>query len=199
MPIRNVIFDLGGVLLEWDPDKILAHCYSSKECRQQVKAALFQHPDWRDFDLGALSEQELLDRVHARSGRPKVELTRVLDAVRDSLTEKPETVAVLRSLHERGTSLYCLSNMPVSVFEHIRQRHTFWDVFKGIVVSGQVRMAKPERAIFEHLLSSHGITAKETVFVDDHPPNIDGAQAVGLHAILFSDAEQCRRELEARL
>jgi putative hydrolase of the HAD superfamily len=197
MPVRNVIFDLGGVLLDWNPDGILATCYPDAACRQLVKEALFRHQDWRDFDRGILSEPELLSRVHARTGRSLVELTRVLDTVRDSLHEKSETVAILRSLHARGVPLYCLSNMPVSVFEYVRQRHGFWDAFKGIVVSGIVRMSKPERAVFEHLLSSYGIAAEETVFVDDHPPNIEGALALGMRTVLFCDAQQCQRELDA--
>jgi putative hydrolase of the HAD superfamily len=109
---------------------------------------------------------------------------------------KPETVAVLRSLSERRVPLYCLSDMPVSVFAHVRQRYDFWDAFVGIVISGEAKMMKPGRAVFEYLLKQYGLAAEATVFVDDHPPNIEGAKAVGLQAILFKNAEQCARDLE---
>jgi putative hydrolase of the HAD superfamily len=199
MPIRNVIFDLGGVLIEWNPERILARRYSNQNCQRLVNEALFRHEDWLAFDRGVLAENELLERVHARTGRSLQELTGVLAAMRDSLVEKPATVAVLRSLHNRGVSLYCLSTMPATVFDHVRQRHSFWNVFKGIVISGVARLAKPDRAVFEHLLLRCNIAAAKTVFVDDLPANIDGARAVGLDAILFSDAAQCQRELETRL
>jgi HAD superfamily hydrolase (TIGR01509 family) len=72
----------------------------------------------------------------------------------------------------------------------------FWDTFLGMVISGEVRMMKPGRAVFEYLLTRYGLLAEATVFVDDHPPNIEGAKAVDLQAILFKNAEQCAHDLE---
>jgi putative hydrolase of the HAD superfamily len=197
--VKNVIFDLGGVLLEWSPATILQRCYPDPETQDVVRDALFRHEDWHAFNRGELAEAELIARTVERCGRTAADLTRVLDAVRDSLVEKPDTVEILRALHRRGTPLFCLSDMPMSVFSYVRQRYAFWSVFRGIVVSGDVGMRKPGRAIFEHLLSRYGLDAAETVFVDDLPRNVEGARVVGLDAILFSDAQQCRRDLRARL
>jgi putative hydrolase of the HAD superfamily len=164
-----------------------------------MRDALFGHEDWGAFNRGELSEAELIQEVARRTGWSPDELTRVLDIVRESLVEKLDTVALLRALHRRAMPLYCLSDMPTSVFNHVRQRYDFWDLFQGIVVSGEVQMMKPGRAIFERLLLRYRISAEETVFVDDHQPNIEGARALGLDTILFSDAAQCRRELCTRL
>lgn len=195
--VRNVVFDLGGVLLEWNPRKILARCHPDTAAREILRDALFRHEDWLAFNRGDLSEPELLRRVNLRAALPLADLERALDIVRDSLVQLPETVALLQELHERGIPLYCLSDMPLPVFAHVRQRYSFWNAFRGIVVSGEVRMMKPTRAVFEHLLSQHRLQAEETLFIDDHPPNIAGAKAVGLEAILFRSADQCRRELAA--
>jgi putative hydrolase of the HAD superfamily len=111
----------------------------------------------------------------------------------------PETVALLQELRDHGVPLYCLSDMPVSVFTHVRQRYTFWDAFRGIVVSGEVRMIKPGRDVFEYLLRRYNLTATETAFVDDYPPNVAGAKAVGIEAVLFRNADQCRQDIAARL
>jgi putative hydrolase of the HAD superfamily len=197
--IRNVIFDLGGVLLEWNPAVILERCYADAASRQAVREGLFRHGDWRAFDRGELSEAELIARAGRRTGRSTAELARVLDSVRESLAEKSQTVGVLRELSGRGVPLYCLSNMPSSVFAYVRRRHGFWDAFRGIVISGEVGKIKPDPAIFVHLLERYALAAGESVFIDDLPQNIEAARDLGLHTILFSDADHCRRMLESCL
>jgi putative hydrolase of the HAD superfamily len=197
--MRNVIFDLGGVVLEWNPDAILEGYYTDPEERATMKAALFKHPDWLQMDRGTLTESEALARLQQRTGRPVAELSGLFDAVRSSLRPKAETVALLESLARRDVPLYCLSNMPASTFAYLREQHAFWYVFKGIVISGEIKMAKPEREIFEYLLHRYALAAAETVFVDDHAPNIQAAQSLGLHTVWFRDAAQCALELERLL
>jgi len=193
--VKNVIFDLGGVLLDWNPTRILERFYSDLPSRDALMQTLFRHSDWRAFNRGSLTESELLNNVRARTDRDLPELSGLLDAVRESLLPKDETVVLLKELHARGIPLYCLSDMPTPVFSYVRRRYDFWDAFRGIIVSGDVKMMKPEREVFEHLLSRFALHADETVFVDDHPANIDGAKIVGLHTVLFTDAAQCQREL----
>jgi len=194
--VRNVIFDLGGVVLDWNPDHIVSRFQPVVELRAALKAALFGHADWRLFDRGTLTESELIERLEPRVGRPRQEVTAILDAVRESLVEKPETVQLIRALQAQGTPLYCLSNMPAGVYAHLRRRHNFWDAFNGIVISGEVKMMKPEPAVFQHLLATFNLRPEESVFIDDVLANIEGAKQMGLHTIWFKDAAQCRRELD---
>jgi HAD superfamily hydrolase (TIGR01509 family) len=196
---RSVIFDLGGVLLEWQPAKVLAKCFRDLASQEAARDAILLHDDWRSFDRGDLSEPDLISRVCGRTSLSSSEVQHVLDTIRNSLIELPETVDILRNLCARGVSLYCLSNMPVSIFNYVRERSTFWDAFRGVVISGEIGLVKPEHAAFEHLLGRYKLNAIETAFVDDHPPNIAGARAVGMEAILFRNADQCRRDLAAFL
>jgi putative hydrolase of the HAD superfamily len=196
--VRNVIFDLGGVVFDWNPDHIVSRVQPVHELRAALKQALFSHADWRLFDRGTLTEPELLQRLRLRLGPTQPEVAAILDAVRNSLVEKPETLELMRTLQERGTPLYCLSNMPASIYTHLRQRHSFWDVFDGIVISGEVQMMKPEPEVFLHLLEKYHLRPKETVFIDDLLANIEAAKRLGLQTILFKDAAQCRRELDLR-
>lgn len=195
-PVRNVIFDLGGVVFDWNPDHIVARVQPVPELRAALKAALFGHADWRLFDRGTLTEPELIERLQARLGSTQAGVVAILDVVRNSLVEKPETLELIRALQRQGTPLYCLSNMPATIYTHLRQRHRFWDVFSGVVISGEVQMMKPEPEVFQHLLARFGLRAEESVFVDDLPANVESARQVGLHAICFKDAAQCRRELD---
>ena len=86
--------------------------------------------------------------------------------------------------------------MSGSTFKHLREKHAFWSAFRGIVISGEIQMMKPEPEIFEYLLRRYELSAAETMFIDDHLPNIEAAQALGLHTILFQDARQCGAGLE---
>jgi putative hydrolase of the HAD superfamily len=197
--VRNVIFDLGGVVLEWNPDAILEKHYADPDTRSAMKAALFQHPDWLQLDRGTLTEAAALERLAQRTGIARGELAGLMEAVRQSLRPKADTVALLRDLEARQVPLYCLSNMPASTFAYLRDRYDFWSVFRGIVISGEIKLLKPEREIFDYLLRRYALSPSETVFVDDHRPNIEAAQALGMHTVLFRDARQCRAELDRLL
>jgi putative hydrolase of the HAD superfamily len=196
---KSLIFDLGGVVIEWSPDRILEGYYADPALRASLKPELFGHPDWLELDRGTLSEAELLQRVADRTGRPLAELAGLFEAVRASLHAKPDTVALLERLAARGVPLYCLSNMSSDTFLHLKGRHSFWGVFRGIVISGDIRMMKPEREIFEFLLQRYGLPAGQTIFVDDNAPNVEAARALGIQTVWFKDARQCALELEGLL
>jgi putative hydrolase of the HAD superfamily len=193
--VRNVIFDLGGVVLDWNPVAILQGFYTDEATRAFIKASLFEHSDWLLMDRGVYSESDVIARLQQRTGRAADELARLLEAVRQSLQPKPDTLALLDRLAQRQVPLYCLSNMPATTFDYVRQRHGFWRVFRGIVISGEINMLKPDREIFEHLLTRYSLNASETIFIDDHEPNIRAAEALGIHTIWFREAAQCEIEL----
>jgi putative hydrolase of the HAD superfamily len=196
--VRNVIMDLGGVMLEWNPDHLLTPFQPEPELRRQLRASLFGH-DWRMFDRGQLTEAELLGRLEICTGQSRDTVVAIVAAARACLREKPETVKLVRMLRQRGFNLYCLSNMPSPFYEHLRRRHDFWDVFHGVVISGEIQMMKPEPEIYLHLLERFDLRAHESVFVDDLQANVDAAKRVGLHAVRFQNAIQCEQELEALL
>jgi putative hydrolase of the HAD superfamily len=192
-----VIFDLGGVVLDWRPLDLLQRFYAGQgdEVRDRVRRAVFDHPDWLELDRGTLSHAQAVPRFAARSGRDEDEMARLLRAVRDSLQPIPETVALMRELAAAGVPLYCLSNMHAEIAAWLLRTHDFWPVFRGIVFSADERLIKPETAIFERLLRRHGLAAAQTAFVDDHPANIAAARQLGLHAVAFENAAQCRDAL----
>jgi putative hydrolase of the HAD superfamily len=196
--VRNVIMDLGGVMLEWNPDHLLTPFEPDPVLRGQLRAGIFG-PDWHQFDRGRLTEVELIERLALCTGHTRALLGEITQAVRESLREKTETVTLVRALRQRGFDIYCLSNMPGPVYEHLRSRHTFWDVFRGVVISGESQLMKPEPEIYLHLLERFGLQAAECVFIDDLQVNVDAAKAVGLHAIRFQNVSQCELEFAALL
>lgn len=196
MVSRNVVFDFGGVLLRWKPQEILDRLYEDEEMRARVKRAVFEHPDWLELDRGTLEEEEAGHRFATRIGCTEEEIHGLFEAVRESLIPMAESIALLRAVHSRGNTLYGLSNMSAANFAYLRQRDDHWNLFRGIVISGEIKLIKPEPAIFEYLCNQYQLRVPQTIFVDDHPPNVESARQVGLESILFKDAGQCRRELE---
>jgi putative hydrolase of the HAD superfamily len=197
-PVTNVIFDLGGVVLRWNPDEILGSFYADGALRSLAKRELFQHADWLDLDRGTLAEQEAIERFHERTGRPPQETAALLRAARDSLQPIPETLEILEELSARRVPLYCLSNMPATTADHLRGKYSFWKAFRGVVVSGEINLLKPDAAIFDHIAQRFDLAPQDTVFIDDVPVNVESAERLGFNTILFENSSQCRQALRER-
>jgi HAD superfamily hydrolase (TIGR01509 family) len=199
MPVRNVVFDFGGVLVRWQPEAVVAGFYADEPTRALVLEAVIRHPDWIDLDRGTLTESAAIERFAVRMDRPVAEIRALMQHIADSLTPLPDSIALLDELAQRGVPLYGLSNMSAPIFALLKSRYGHWDRFRGIVVSGEVGLVKPDPEIFHHLVERYDLVPAETVFIDDHPPNIESARRLGFRTIHFADAEQCRRELDTHL
>ena len=199
-PVRNVVFDFGGVLVSWRPQEIIDSFYAEPHLREALRLHAFQHDDWLDMDRGTLDEASVVRRCAARMARPESELRKLFEHVRAALTPIEPTVALLRELRERkGVKLYGLSNMSETIFAYLHARHDFFKLFDGIVVSAKVKLLKPEPEIYEHLRDRFALDFGESVFIDDLQRNVDSARQVGLPAIQFLTTDQVRRELEPLL
>ena len=193
----NLIFDLGGVVVRWDPDAIIAGVFQDKEARERVRQGVFSHPDWLELDRGTLDREDAIRRAAQRLNMPESEIRRLLVAVPPSLVPFPDTIDLLYRLKARGYPLYCLSNMHFASIDHLEREQRFFEVFKGKVISCRLRMCKPEPEIYQHALKANGLQAKDTVFIDDVEVNIEAAAQAGLRTIQFKNAAQCERELRA--
>ncbi len=196
---RNVIFDFGGVLLRWEPQEIIDAFYAEEDLRSALSLNVFRHPDWIEMDRGSLADAAAVDRFAARMNRPVQEMQALLQLIKESLVPLPETVELVHELAGRGVPLYGLSNMPVSTFTYLRGRYDHWRLFQGIVISGEVKLIKPDPAIFEYICLQHQLEPSATIFVDDHSPNIEAAEKLGFRTILFRDAERCAQDLNTFL
>jgi putative hydrolase of the HAD superfamily len=196
---RNVIFDFGGVLVRWKPQEIIDKFYQDADLRARLREEVFQHPDWLEMDRGALDDAQAVRRFAARMGRPEAEMLELLQRVKESLVPMEESLELVNGLAERGIPVYGLSNMSTSTFQHLEDRHAIWNVFRGIVISGHIKLVKPDPRIFEHISKTYGLVPERTAFVDDLEPNVEAASRHGFRGIQFESAAQCRAELNAWL
>jgi putative hydrolase of the HAD superfamily len=197
--IRNVVFDAGGVLLEWNPPAVIARMYPDPGVQAQIREFIFEHPDWHEFDRGTLTVETAATHFSRQSGRSPDEVRALLRATAESLAPIDGTIHLLEQLAAARINLFLLSNMPVSTFEILSRRFAFFAHFKQLVISGAILMLKPEPAIYKHLVDTTGIVPAESVFIDDLTRNVVAARECGLHAIQFTGPESCRAELRTYL
>jgi putative hydrolase of the HAD superfamily len=198
-PTRNVIFDFGGVLVRWKPQEIIDDFYQDEELRGRLRDQVFQHPDWLEMDRGALDDAQAAERFATRMNRPAAEMHDLLQRVKESLVPMDSSLDLVNGLAERGIPVYGLSNMSTSTFQHLEDRHAIWDVFRGIVISGHIKLVKPDPRIFEHISRTYALAPEATAFIDDLEPNVEAASRHGFRGIRFASAAQCRDELDAWL
>jgi len=195
MCLKNVVFDLGAVLLEWDPEAIAKRFTS--DCVQQnlLMKEIFQHPDWMKMDRGQLSEVDAIGRAAERTDLSELDLAGLFSIVKESLNIIPNTLLALEQAKKNGFDLYCLSNMSPENYLYVKQKYVFFDYFHGIVVSGMENTVKPEKEIYQILLQRFSLNPGETLFIDDREENTRTAADLGISTITFSASPECYSEI----
>jgi putative hydrolase of the HAD superfamily len=191
----NIVFDLGGVVVRWEPETLIANVFDDPEVRRVVHSEFVRHPDWVELDRGTLAPEDAVARASARTGLSHFELSDFLQRVPSGLVAIMETVELLYRLKAQGHSLYCLSNMHFASIEYLERTYDFFDVFSGKVISCRLNLCKPEPKIYTHLLETYGLNAADTVFIDDVDVNLTAAKRFGIQTIRFETPYQCANQL----
>ncbi|MET0387489.1 MAG: HAD family phosphatase [Polyangiales bacterium] len=194
----TVVFDLGNVLLGWDPRVLYRKLFAEEHAMEVFLRDVCTH-DWNLEQDRGRSFAEGVAELTARHPEALHALIRAYDErwVEMLTGEIAGTVALLERLHAAGTPLYALTNWNQDKFAHARERYLCLQRFRGIVVSGDERLVKPDPAIYTCLLDRYGLSARDCVFIDDSPKNVAGAQVVGMHGLHFRDPEQLARDLSS--
>ena len=193
-----ILFDLGGVLIDWNPRYVYRSLFPTEAGMEQFMATVCTSEWNASIDAGKPFAEAIRERQLAV---PEfAELigywhTRWTDMLGDAI---PGTVEVFAELRGRGLKVCALTNWSAETFPIARERFPFLGWFEHIVVSGEVRLAKPDPAIFKLALEVCALTPAGTLFIDDSPMNVETARGLGLDAILFRNAVQLREELVGR-
>ena len=196
MAVSTIIFDLGGVLIDWNPEYVYQHVIPDPERRRFFFENICTH-DWN---------------VEQDAGRPLAAATELLvgeypeweSEIRDYYGRWEEmlggpihdTVSVLQELRDRKAQrLLALTNWSAETFPVALSKYDFLHWFEGIVVSGDEKTRKPFADIYQTLLRRYEVDASKAVFIDDRLKNIEGAAAVGINGIHFQNADQLRKNL----
>ena len=197
--IKNIVFDLGRVMVEFDPASYIRTFGFSEETNEALFEIVFGH-DWYLHDRGDyLRIEDLCEALVQRYPAYAAEIRTVLrgDWVKIHYL-KTDTESYLRELKARGYKIYILSNLSAESHAFISQ-YGFFSCVDGGVYSYQENACKPEDKIYRALLDRYALTPEETVFLDDNPDNVAAALRFGIRAILFTDIESARAQTEAML
>lgn len=185
--IAAVVFDLGGVLLDWDPRYVLES--------DDLVTTLDIDGAQRELDLGT-PLPDVRTRWRASFADHAEHVDHYFDNWHDTLAGPlDDVVEILREVRERPVGLYALSNFSGDLFREVSPDYDFLRWFDGLLISGDEGLVKPDPAIYALLLERFGLTAAHTVFIDDRAENIDAARAAGLVGIHYRSASQLRGEL----
>ncbi|MGQ9371060.1 HAD family hydrolase [Azospirillum sp. A39] len=198
MAPTTVVFDIGNVLIEWDPRHLYRDLFDGDEDLMEHFLANVCTAAWNlEQDRGRTWEEAV--RVLTAEHPECSELIRAYDERWMEMVpgEIPGTPDILRALKERGVPLYSITNFSVDKLALARRRFDFLSLFDGVVVSGEERLVKPDPAIYRRLLDRYGLAAADCVFIDDAPANVEGARDAGMHALHFSGAAKLHGELTA--
>ncbi len=194
--ITAVVFDLGGVLIDWDPRYLYRKVFADEEEMDEFLATVAT-PEWHiEQDRGrTMDEATTLLLGQYPHYRTEIE---AFYGRWDEMFAGPmeESVDILRDIKERDLPLYALTNWSAEAFPLARERWDFLGWFDDIVISGEERLIKPAPEIYSVLVGRTGLDPATTVFVDDRAANVHAAEQLGFVALEFKDAAGLREELE---
>jgi 2-haloacid dehalogenase len=191
-----VVFDLGGVLIDWDPRYLYRQLFDGNETAMEAFLTEVTTPEWNlQQDAG-----RSWDDAVAALTREHPEHAELIAAYRDRWPETlgeaiGPTVEILGDLRRAGIRLFALSNWSAETFPVARRRYPFLEWFEGIVISGEVGITKPDLLVYRHLLERNALDPASTVFIDDNEANVQAASEIGMIAIRFEGGDALRSAL----
>ena len=190
-----VVFDLGGVLIDWDPRHLYRKMFDDQVEMERFLANICT-PEWNHQMDGGLPFEECVASLSAQHP----EMAAYIEAFWTRWSEMiagpiDSTVDTLEKLHSKGVSLYALSNWSAQTWPYAANRFAFFDLFDGLVISGFEKTTKPDPAIFKILIDRYAIDPRNAVFIDDSAENVEAAERLGFHGIVFREPAELSNAL----
>lgn len=193
--IKNIIFDFGGVLVDWNPHHLYDTYFGDKDSADWFLSNICTM-DWNmQMDAGKPFEQGVAEKI-AQYPQWEKEIRLYwehwIDMMGDTI---PNMYDWILQLKQRGYAIYGLTNWSTETFIQVKDKYSIFQLMDGIVMSGEERVTKPDAKIYHILLNRYQLAPEECVFFDDNLNNVIAAQNIGIHAVQFQSTEQAKREL----
>ena len=195
----TIIFDLGGVLIDWNPEYLYQKIFSDEKEMKHFLSTICTS-EWNEEQDGGRSLQEATDMLIQKFPEHKENITAFYGRWPEMLSgEIQETVQIFKELKDANKyKFYALTNWSSETFPIAAERYPFLRWFDGIVVSGTEKMRKPSAEFYQLLLKRYHVNAEEAVFIDDNKRNIEAAKKIGIDSIVFTNAVELKDELIKR-
>lgn len=193
--IRNIVFDLGNVLISFRPSEYLEKNNYRPEIRDIILRDIFGSQEWLLIDNGNLTPEEAIDSISRRSSLKREEIALIFNKRTDIMFPLESNVRLLPKLKKRGFKLYYLSNFPLDIFDEIKNGYSFFRYFDGGLISAEVKQSKPDVRIYQILFDKYSISPEESLYIDDNEPNVKAAEFLGMKGIHLSANESLEGKL----
>lgn len=201
--IKNIIFDIGGVLIDFEPARVLRRMGFSEETVEKIVNDVVMGPLWKELDRGTIAKEEIFEKMIQSIPSEFEDSARkfLYEEINNTVTSRDYARDWIKSLKDKNYGIYLLTNYPEWLFNfHFDNKiFTFTDLIDGKIVSGTVKKIKPDPAIYECLLNEYSLKAEECVFIDDRKENTEAAEKLGFKTVHFKEIDQVKEELHRLL
>jgi HAD superfamily hydrolase (TIGR01509 family) len=193
---KNIIFDLGNVLLSFNPKEYLGEKLE-KNRTEKVLKEIFLSEEWVKLDEGTITEVEAIENISLRNEDYREDIKIAFENWYDLLKPINETVSILKDLKEKGYNLYYLSNFHDIAFKKMKEKYNFFNLFDGGVVSYEDKLLKPDERIYKAILNRYSLVPEESIFIDDTKVNVDAAKEAKIEGLVFENTNKLKEDLKA--
>lgn len=194
--IRNIVFDIGNVIVDFQPATYFKDHFSDEKRLENVCNAIFHSPEWVSADEGTLDYASIRDIFHEMYPDMIDDIDYVMDHWMNMMTLKKETLDFASKLKEDGFGIYLLSNISYDSLACLEEKYHFCDMFDGAVFSYEERLVKPDPEIYRQLLMKYSLRSDECIYIDDMEVNVLQASALGMNAIQYINDAQMKEDVE---
>lgn len=181
--IKNIIFDLGNVLISFRPSEYFDKKGYPEVIKKTILTDIFGSKEWLLLDDGQISTREAIASIASRSTMSQTEISHIFNLRTDLMFPIDSNVRVLPALKKQGYKLYFLSNFPLDIFDEVKSGYFFFRYFDGGLISAEVKISKPDPGIYKLLLENYSLRAEESVYIDDIEANVRAAEKLGMKGI----------------
>lgn len=194
--IRNIVFDLGNVLISFVPSEYLKKKNYPSNIRNTILNDIFGSDEWKELDNGKITVQEAIESIALKSTLKREEIALVFNFRAEIMFPLDENVRLLPELKKQGFRVYYLSNFPLDTFEVVRNDYFFFRHFDGGIISAEVKLSKPDVRIYNYFLEKYSLSPEESLFIDDIEENIKSAELSGMKVFFTAGSPKIQNDLE---
>jgi glucose-1-phosphatase len=177
--IKNIIFDLGNVLISFNPSEYLKINNYPREITNIILNDIFEGPEWRLLDNGDITLEEAISCIEKKSSLRREEIALIFTKRTEIIYPLENNVRLLPELKKQGFKLYYLSNFPLDIFDEVKNGYSFFKYFDGGIISAEVKYSKPDPGIFELFFEKFHIDPRESLYIDDIESNVTASVSLG--------------------
>jgi glucose-1-phosphatase len=197
--IKNIIFDLGNVLISFNPSEYFDKNKYPGTIKAKILADIFWSKEWLLLDNGEITTMEAIESISNRSTLNKDEIAHIFNLRTDIIFPLDSNVKLLPELKKQGFRLYYLSNFPLDIFDEVKDGYYFFRYFDGGLISAAVKSSKPKNLIYEILLEKYLLKAEECLYIDDIEINVKTAESLGMKGIFTGGSPEISKEIKVAL